>query len=406
MATAFPNALRISAGGPVGNTTGQPQPWAQQDPDGGGYAYNDPYQAQIDYLQQRAAAPAQPTYNPDQIKQRKDDNANQYALGLLGTLSGNQGMSDVGGQVLKQALANRQVKYTDHGTYDPLSGEFNYSPDYLQERDATMLNGAYQRQAQGRLAWQETQSRNQQRAEAAQQHSQMMIALKGMGSGGQNAGGNFHPWGYMPDGSQVVTNTKDGMQYNVKPGADGRPVYTPVQADAGATPASAWEKNVSDVGSNVATAGRIDQMLQVMKDNPHAFGPAGSFVSAMPAWAQGQAARSAGLTSDDLAARAALMRQASIELNHLYGAAVSNHEEARANTFLPNQNDPPEVIQAKLKAARDWAYEYAGQHGQGSYGAAVNRGAGSANLGGVPASVGKPGPQRNPHDPYNLLGGQ
>ena len=94
MATAFPNAMRVSVGGPVGNN-GQPQPWAQVDPSGGGYQYNDPYQAQVDFLQQRMAAPQAPTYTPEQVTQRKADNANQYALGLLGTLSGNQGAADV-----------------------------------------------------------------------------------------------------------------------------------------------------------------------------------------------------------------------------------------------------------------------------------------------------------------------
>lgn len=399
MATAFPNALRgVSVSGPVGNTTGTPQPWAQVAPDGS-YAYNDPFQAQVDMLQQRMNAPQQPTYTPEQVASRKADNANQYALGVLGTLSGNQGLTDVGGQVLKQALANRQVKYTDHGTYDPLSGEFNYSPDYLQERDAGMLNGALQRQAQGYMQWNEVQSRNQQKAEAAQQHAQLLMALKSMG--GANAGGNFHPWGYMPDGSQVVTNTKDGMQYSVKPGPGGKPVYTPVDANAGATPASAWESNIKDVGQNVATAGRIDTMLATMKQNPNAFGPAGSIVSAAPAWAQGRLASAVGLKPQDLTARAALMRQASIELNHLYGAAVSAHEETRANTFLPNQNDTPDIIQAKLQAARDWAYEYAGQHGQGAYGAAVNRGAGANNPGGVPGGINTPTPANNA-DPLGL----
>lgn len=400
MATAFPNALRgVSVSGPVGNTTGTPQPWAQVAPDGS-YAYNDPYQAQIDAIQQRINAPQQPTFTPDQVTQRKAENQNQYALGLLGTLSGNQALGDVGGQVLKQALANRQPRYTDHGTYDPISGEFNYSPDYLQERNLGMLQQAQQRQAQGYMQWNETQSRNQQRAEAAQERIAMIGALHAMG--GANAGGNFHPWGYMPDGSQVVTNSKDGMQYNVKPGPDGRPVYTPVNANAGATPASAWESNIKDVASNVATAGRIDSMLGIMKANPKAFGTAGSIVSASPAWMQGRMASTLGLKPEDLTARAALMRQASIELNHLYGAAVSAHEESRANTFLPNQNDTPDTIQAKLQAARDWAYEYAGQHGQGAYGAAINRGAGANNPGGVPSGINQPAPAQA--DPLGLRG--
>lgn len=400
MATAFPNAMRVSVGGPVGNN-GQPQPWAQVDPSGGGYQYNDPYQAQVDFLQQRMAAPQAPTYTPEQVTQRKADNANQYALGLLGTLSGNQGAADVGGQVLKQALANRQTRYTDHGTFDPISGEFNYSPDYLQERDAGMLQGAMQRQAQAALSWQETQSRNQQRAEAAQQHAQLLVALKSMG-GGQNQQ-VFHPWGYMPDGTPVVTNTKDGMQYAIavdpKTGAKSyQPVANP--SAVGAMPAHEWEAGTKAASENLASAGRIGLLLDQVKSNPKAFGGRGSAVSALPAALQGMGASALGLTPQDLTARASLMRSASLELNHLYGAAVSAHEEARANTFLPNMNDTPETIIPKLEAARDWAASNAGAGGAGVMNAAANRGAGTQTYPGMPAPAGAPGGA--PADPLGL----
>lgn len=388
MATAFPNALRgVSVSGPVGNTTGTPDPWGQLAPDGS-YAYNDPYQAQIDMLQKRMNTPQQPTFTPEQQSQRKGDNANQYALGVLGTLSGNQGLADVGGQVLKQALANRQVKYTDHGTYDPLTGEFNYSPDYLQERDAGMMQQALGHQAQGYMQWNETQSRNQQKAEAAQQHAQLLVALKGMGNGNSQAN-KFHPAGYAPDGTPVVTNAQDGMQYSAAFDAQGKPSYTPFQGTY--TPTHEWEKNVAQSSDNLASAGRIDLLLGQIAQHQKAFGARGSVVSALPAAMQGLGANAMGLSQDDITARASMMRQASLELNHLYGAAVSSHEEARANTFLPNANDPPEMIVAKLQAARDWAKSNAAQSGAGVAGAAAGRGAGTQTYPGAPAPNAAPG---------------
>jgi len=397
MATAFPNALRgVSVSGPVGNTTGTPEPWGQVAPDGS-YAYNDPFQSQIDMLQKRMNAPMQPAYTPDQIAQRKSDNANQYALGVLGTLSGNQGLSDVGGQVLKQALANRQPRYTDHGIYDPLSGQFNYSPDYLQERDAGMLNGALQRQAQAYMQWNETQSRNQQRAEAAQQHMETLFALKGMGNANSQAN-KYHPAGYAPDGTPVVTNAQDGMQYAATFDAQGRPTYAPFQGTY--TPTHEWEKNVAAASDNLASAGRIDLLLGQISAHQKAFGARGSAVSALPAAMQGLGASAMGLSQDDITARASMMRQASLELNHLYGAAVSAHEEARANTFLPNPNDPPEMIVAKLQAARDWAKSNAGQAGSAVLGAAAGRGAGTQTYPGAPAPAAAPGGA--PADPLGL----
>src|SRR3954468_23638730 len=70
----------------------------------------DPNAAQLDALQAKLNTPTQPTFTPEQIKQRQDENARQYALGLLGQLSGNKDLADVGGTVFKQALGNRQPK--------------------------------------------------------------------------------------------------------------------------------------------------------------------------------------------------------------------------------------------------------------------------------------------------------
>jgi hypothetical protein len=73
-------------------------------------------------------------YSPEEVQQRRADNARQYDLGLLGQLSGDEGLSNVGGQVLKQAMAARTPKITERGTIDPLSGEFKEDPDYIRQQ--------------------------------------------------------------------------------------------------------------------------------------------------------------------------------------------------------------------------------------------------------------------------------
>lgn len=123
------------------------------DPAQAGYAVPPELQAQLDAIQRRRMQPVQAAFTPDQVAQRRDENDRQYALGILGGLSSDEGMQGVGGQVLKQALANRQAKISERGTTDPLSGQFQYSPDYLAQRDDQAEAGVQQRIAQGRMQW-------------------------------------------------------------------------------------------------------------------------------------------------------------------------------------------------------------------------------------------------------------
>lgn len=97
--------------------------------------------------QQRMGQPQAPMYTPEQIAQRRQDNEREYALGLLGQLSGNELAGNVGGHVLRQAMANRAPKQTERGILDPISGQFTYDPAYLQQRDEGVLRDLQGKQA-------------------------------------------------------------------------------------------------------------------------------------------------------------------------------------------------------------------------------------------------------------------
>lgn len=140
MASMLPYAVAATMG------PQQPQQAPQQLPTG--FDPNDPMAAQIAAFQAKLAQPLQRMYSPEQIQQRQADNERQYQLGILGQLSGDQDAGTIGGQVLKQALAARAPKITERGTADPITGEFNYDPDYLRTKDEATLTGLQTRQSQ------------------------------------------------------------------------------------------------------------------------------------------------------------------------------------------------------------------------------------------------------------------
>ena len=176
MATMFPQTLGMQAPGM------QPPPT--------GYVVPPELQAQLDAIQRRRMAPVQAAFTPEQVTQRRDENDRQYALGILGGMSSDEGMQGVGGQVLKQALANRQPKISERGTTDPLSGQFQYSPDYLAQRDDTAEAGVQQRIAaqrqqydQSRLAAQDKRDLQTQRAQDQRDLRQLIAATRAPGDG-------------------------------------------------------------------------------------------------------------------------------------------------------------------------------------------------------------------------------
>ena len=110
------------------------------------------------------------------------------------------------------------------------------------------------------------------------------------------------------------------------------------------------------------SASRADEIIKKVESNPEAFGITANVLSMLPNAVQG---RATGLLLDEdtLKVRSDVLRQAAMEINELYGAALSAGESARAATFIPDAKDPPNVVIDKLKSARDWGYANANKHG-------------------------------------------
>jgi hypothetical protein len=159
----------------------------------------DPEAAALAALQARMNQPRAPLLSPEEVAARRQQNQQEYALGLLGQMSGHQTLAPVGGQLLKQALAARQAKVSERGSTDPLTGEFTYDPDYLAQRDEQTAGGMQQRMAQRAFTRQENRTKAQERAdqqrEARADRAAAAAEARADRAAMVAAGGGGHPTG-------------------------------------------------------------------------------------------------------------------------------------------------------------------------------------------------------------------
>jgi hypothetical protein len=330
----------------------------------------NPYAAEIEARRARLTQPRTPMFSPAEVAQRQAENERQYSLGLLGQLSGDEAAAPVGATIFKQALQARQPRVTDKGQGDQLSGAFRYNPEYLEQRDRDELSEFEKLGAGAEARWVEARQRAAEREAEQRENRALRQTLGALAANNRSsASERFQQQGYTEDGALVVSD-RGGANYIVRHGAQG-PTYQPY--DGMVTPKASFEKSVTTASEARASSARASQLLGEVKSNPSAFGMRPAAVSLVPGQLQGYAAQALGVTPAQLEQRARVVREAAMEINALYGAALSMGEAARAATFLPNASDPPEMILAKLEAARNWADQSFAMQSPGVRGVAERR---------------------------------
>ena len=184
--------------------------------------FADPYAAQRAAVQNRMSQPYPEAYTPEEQQQRVAENKRMQMLGILGQLSGDQGASEAGGLVLKNALAARQPHLTDKGIGDPLTGKFSYNSAYRQERDQGELDKLDQLSAAAR-------GRYDENTRSAADRASLAVALKGMGSGSGGGGvlgmGNATQIGTSKiTGLPIMRPNKGGPLFTFDAGGNFKPV--------------------------------------------------------------------------------------------------------------------------------------------------------------------------------------
>lgn len=93
------------------------------------------YAALMAELSQPRQAP-KPMFTPQEAQQRVLSNNRQIDAGLLGQLAGDRQIQQVGGQVFRQALGDREERTTQRGITDPLTGDTRVDPAYQEAQDS------------------------------------------------------------------------------------------------------------------------------------------------------------------------------------------------------------------------------------------------------------------------------
>ena len=328
-------------------------------------AYPHPFDADLAALRKRLEADPKQMYTPEQIEQRRGENERDYTLSVAAMLSGDQGLQGAGGQIFKQALAGRQPHVTEKGSYDPITGQFTLNAEAQREALQQRLERMQTLDAQGQLSWEKQQGAEAARMEEIRQRGLDRQVLAGVAAGNKNQG-SFVPSARTPDGRTIVTNSKTGVDYVVSIGPDGQtPQYEPWTGKPGAIPKATFEASSKDASTQSLAADRAGQLIAQVDANPEVFGSKGALLSKVPVLMQGMAAERLGLNSKALETRADVLRQAAMTVHDLYGAAFTAGEAERAKTFVPNANDPPEILISKLRSAQRWSQDAASRYGPG-----------------------------------------
>jgi hypothetical protein len=316
----------------------------------------------------------------EEFARRRGAQSDSAMLNALAAQYAGEGFQPVQAQFLKKAAAAQDPMKLSGGILTP-EGKFLKDPGVAQDKKAEFL--LRQAQAYESLATNAQSAQEKRAAEQAQNailnEIRMMNAQTARMQAGNANVGAFAPSGFTPQGQSIVTNSKNGMSYIVTVNPDGTPSYTPHQGAS--IPKSSYEKMTLEAGDLSGSAFNADRLIKQVEKSPEAFGLRGAAVGVLPGALQGYGAKAMKLTPEQMQTRANVLREAAMETNRLYGAALSMGEQARASSFIPDAKDPPEMVITKLQAARDWAQSKLGSMPQG-----VQNSAGARSPGGMGGS--------------------
>lgn len=311
---------------------------------------------------------------------QRGQQADSSMLTAMAAQFAGDGFAPVQEQLLKKAAAARDPIKMGSGLITP-EGQYIKDPEVTQNKKAEFLmqQGRMYEQLATQAETKQEQLFYRSRQDAINNELRAFMAQTARMAAGNHGGGNFTPTGFTPSGDNIVTNSKNGLSYIVKVGPDGLPSYTPFQGAS--IPKASYEKQITEAGGLAGSAFNADRLIKMVETNPGSFGLKGAAVSSLPGGLQGYASKALELTPQQMAVRANVLRDAALEINQLYGAALSMGEDARAKTFIPDAKDPPETVIIKLKAAHDWANSKLKAMPQGVQNATGARGPGTGGTG-------------------------
>jgi hypothetical protein len=310
-------------------------------------------------------------------RQRGQQGESSMLTALAAQFAG-EGFAPLQEQMLKKAAASSEPMKFGAGMLSP-DGKYIKDPFATQDKKAEFLMSQakmYDQLATTAETKQAEQAYRAKQDEIVNEIRLMNAQTMRMNAGNKAEPGNFTHEGYTPQNERIVTNSKTGQSFTLGINPNGTPSYTPYMGAS--IPKASYEKEVTNATEALASAKRAEEIIKKVESNPSAFSLTANAVSMLPISMQGRVAGTV-LNEETLKTRSDVLRQAAMEINQLYGAALSAGESAKAATFIPDAKDPPNVVIDKLKSARDWGYANANKHGSAIRQSAESRGGSAAS---------------------------
>ena len=184
-----------------------------------------------------------PMLSPEESEERRSKLSRNRMYGEMGVMSRDPGIGGVAKPMLEEAIKASQLKQTEHGEYDPTTGQFREFPHYTQRRKQELIDKQYSQTANLEAAatsrWDadrqraaELAERQRERLENARTLRAMINANKTPTDPGSISYSGTHPETGMP----ILLHTKRGLgQIDPKTG-EWKPYFGAVsQKDQGTT---------------------------------------------------------------------------------------------------------------------------------------------------------------------------
>lgn len=283
--------------------------------------YVNPYSAHVLYLtlkqQKLQEDPTAPMFDPAELDLRQAQNAYNQRTGGLLAMSGDRRVASFGDTILRRALDEAKIQRTEHGEYNPLTGEHRFFPDYLRqreiERNDTQINRAQQLESQ-------EQARHQQML--AQQQFQQQFA------------------GPLKDAQAEVARQ--------------RAEAARIQNELGKPLPAAEVKDIKAKSADYSALNQVEDLMKGYETPFMGLAPAGKFTD----WYAREVAPTGAFSVEDWTKQEHLqkaMQQLVLmrERHANFGSAVTKAERPYWNAAIPSRGeDPREWIRMNMQVLR------------------------------------------------------
>lgn len=228
----------------------------------------NPYTSQIEEVRRQIRelenAPTPPMYSPEEVARRRAEIARNQQFGHLGMISRDPAITSIAQPLLQEAIRAQQRKQTDHGEFDPISGEFRYFPQYgklrKEERLDKDMTNLVSREAMADFMWQNARTRAQEARDLAGYKQQ----IKPPGA----EPGSYSYTGTEPGSGQPIRMHSKTGQFEVNTPEGWKP-YNAAVAPKPNNPTAGEREHLSTSLTNIAGLKQAKDELSKVSDDWH-----------------------------------------------------------------------------------------------------------------------------------------